>query len=258
MQTQFAVHRTAYVRLAPLGVQDQRSTLDAQRERSSLSSAFPAFGRLQLMQLTVMPIERRDADQARIIRRLASSYSCIGEHPCVYAMRLPYLRHLLVGLFETQLPPQLLRLEALHGLDRSQLSQLPVKPVFANLQGGKAPIPAPLALFRLGLDVFYGEDTHGEELTEPARQPEFPLPAGSGGRRDLLLAVLAVLTWLAARGVTSSTRAAHLRALLLGFLDACAGIGLEIEIGMRCRCHDQRLLFTPRVDAHRDGLVLSR
>ncbi len=234
MQAQFAVHRTAYVRLPPFGVLDERSTLDAQRERSSFSSAFPAFFWLQLLELTVMPSERRDADQARIVRRLASSYGCIREHPCVYAMRLPHLRHLFVGLFETQLPPQFLRLEALHGLDRSQLSQLLVKPVFPDLQWGKAPIPAPLALFRLGLDVFDGEDTHGEELTEPARQPEFPLPPGFGGRRDLLLAVLAVLAWLAARGVASSTRAAHLRALLLGFLDACAGIGLDIEVGMRC------------------------
>ena len=234
MQAQFAIHRPAYVRLAPFGVLDERSTLDAQRECSSFSSAFPAFFWLQLLELTVTPIERRDADQARSVRRLASSYDCIGEYPCVYAMRLPHLRHFVVGLFEAQLLPKLLRLKALHGQDRSQLSQLFVKPVFPDLQWGKAPIPAPLALFGLGLDVFYDEDTHGEELTEPARQPEFPLPPGFGGRWDLLLAVFAVLAWLAARGFASPTRAAHLRALLLGFLDACAGIGLDIEIGMSC------------------------
>ncbi len=232
MQAQFAVHRPAYVRLPPFGVLDEGSTLDAQRERSSFSSAFPAFFWLQLMELTAMPIERRDADQARIVRRLTSSYGCIREHPRVDAMRLPHLRHLFVGLFEAQPLPKLLRLEALHGLDRSQLSQLFVKPLFPDLEWGKAPIPAPLALFRLGLDVFYNEDTHGEDLREPARQPEFPLPPGFGGRWDLLLAVLAVLAWLAARGVASSTRAAHLCALLLGFLDACSGIRLDIEIGM--------------------------
>ena len=227
-------------------------------QRSSFSPAFPAFCWLQLLQLAVMPIERRDADQARIVRRLASSDGCMREHPCVYAMRLPHLRQLFVDLFQAQLLPQLLGLEALHGLDRSQLAQLLVKPLFPNLQRGKAPIPAPLALFRLGLDVLYDEDAHGEELTKPARQPEFPLPAGFGGRRDLLLAMLAVVARLAEGGVACPTRAAHLRALLLGFLDACAGIGLEIEIGMRRRCHDQRLLFTPGVDAHRDGWVFSR
>jgi len=76
-------------------------------------------------------------------------------------------------------------------------------------------------------------DAHGKKLTEPTRQPEFPLPAGLGGRRDLLLAVLAILALLATRGVAYSTRAAHLRTLLLGFLDACARIGLDIEVGMR-------------------------
>jgi hypothetical protein len=258
MQAQFAVHRPAHVRLAPLGVPDQRSTLDAQRERSSFSPAFPAFCWLQLLQLPMMPIERCDADQARIVRCLASSDGCMREHPCVYAMRLPHLRQLSVGLFQAQLLPQLPSLEALHGLDRSQFSQLLVKPVFPDLQWGKAPIPAPLALFRWRLDVLYDEDAHGEELTEPVRQPEFPLPAGFGGRRELLPAVLAILARLAAGGVACPTRAAHLRALPLGFLDACAGIGLEIEIGMCRRCHNQRLLFTPRVGAHRDGLVFSR
>ena len=149
-------------------------------------------------------------------------------------MRLPHLRRLVAGLFEPQLISKLLCLEALHGPNGSQLSQLLVKPEFADLQRRKVPIPAAFSLVRRGLDVFYSEDAHGKELTEPAHQPEFPLPTGFGGRWDLILAVLAVLALLPMRGVASSAREAHLRALLLGFLDSCAGIGLDIEIGMRC------------------------
>src|SRR5215471_9876781 len=142
-------------------------------------------------------------------------------------MRMPHLRHLVAALFEPKLIAKLLRLEALQGLDRSQLSQLLIKPVFADLQRGKVPIPAALSPVRWGLDVLYGKDAHGEEPTEPTHQPEFPLPTSLGGGRDFLLAVLAVLALLATRGVAFSARAAHLRALLLGFLDACASIGLD-------------------------------
>src|SRR5207247_1656641 len=93
-----------------------------------------------------------------------------------------------------------------------------------------------------------------EEPTQQHREPEFPLPAGLGGGRNVRACVSAVLTGLAARRLTSAACPAHAGALLFRFLDACARLGLDVEVGMRCRDNAIPFTFAAGIDANGDGL----
>ncbi len=147
-------------------------------------------------------------------------------------MRFPDLCHLLPRFLEPKLLAQFLGFVALLGLDRSQLAQFLVEPVLTHLQRRKPAIPATLVRFGLGFDVFHHKDAHRQELAQKRRQAQFPVPPCSGGRRQLLLALLAVLTWLATRGVAPSAAATHLGAALFRFLHAVSGLRLDVEIGV--------------------------
>jgi len=206
------------------------------------------------MQLPMMPTERHDAHQALIVRGLSPSYRTVGQHPRVDAVRFPDLCQLLPRLLESQLLAELLCLVALPGLHRSQLSQLLVKPLLADLQGRKTAVPALLALPSLRFDVLHHEDAHGKDLAEKGGQAQFPLPACPGGGRQLLFALFAVLARLAAGGLAIATGAAHAGAGLLGLFDARSG--LDIGVGVAGGGGHDPLAPGTGIDAHRDGLLL--
>src|SRR5258707_13164471 len=218
MQAQFPTHRAAYIGAPLLRVLHQRAALDALRECTAVELPLAAFFRLKAMQLAVMPGQRADTDQPHIVWPWLASHSTVGQHPGVDTVRFPDLCQLLPRFLEPQLLTQFLGFVALFGLDRCQLREFLVEPVLAHLQRRKTTIPTTLVRFGLGGDVFHHQDAHREELAQKRCQAQFPVPAGSGGRRQLLLALLAVLTWLATRGVAPPARAAHPGATLFRFL----------------------------------------
>src|SRR5258707_4322470 len=103
MQAQTPIHRPAHRGLAPSGMLHQRPSLDALGERAPIGLALAPFLWLETMQLTVMPGERRNADQASIIRDRVPSYHAISQTPGIYRMSFPDFGQLLAGLFQAQL-----------------------------------------------------------------------------------------------------------------------------------------------------------
>jgi hypothetical protein len=254
VQAQFPIHRAAHIGFPPLRVLHQRAALDALRERTAVELPLAAFLWLEAMQLAVMPAERADADQPRVIWLLLPSHSTGGKHPGVYTVHFPDLCQLFPRFLEPQLFTQFLGFVALFDLDRSQLAEFLVEPVLAHLQRRKTAIPATLVQFGLGFDVFHHKDAHREELAQKRCQAQFPVPTCSGGRREFLLALLAILTWLATRGVAPSAGAAPLGAALFRFLHAVSGLRLDVGIGVGGSGHAIAFALATRVNPHRNRL----
>ncbi len=93
-------------------------------------------------------------------------------------------------------------------------------------------VPSSFAFLRHGGNVFYHKHLDRKDLTQKRCEPELPLPSGPGRRRQPLLAVLTVLARLAAGRVAIAAVSAHPRRVLLRVLDASAGFGLDIQVGM--------------------------
>ena len=125
---------------------DQRAALDVQRERAAVGFALAILLWLKAMQLAVIPAERAETDQPRRIWLGLSSHGAVGRYPGIDAVRFPDLCQLLPRLLESQLLTQVLGFPSLFGLDRSQLRELLVKPLLADLQRGKTGVPACLAI----------------------------------------------------------------------------------------------------------------
>src|SRR5690349_11278675 len=118
------------------------------------------------------------------------------------------------------------------------------EPELAHFQRRKASVPLPAwAGARARFDILDDEARDREDPTQERSEPEFPLPAGLGGGRNVRACVMAVLTGLAARRLTSAACPAHAGALLFRFLDACTCLSLDAQIGMGCRDHAQPLAF---------------
>src|SRR5258708_26416686 len=164
-------------------------------------------------------------------------------------MGMPHLSQLLARLLKAQLIPQRFGFVALFGLNRSQLAQFHVEPLFAYFKRRKALFPAPFSL-GASLDVFDHEDADREELTEEPRQTQFPLPACPGRRRQFLLALMPILTWLAARGLAPPARSALSSTLFLRFFAALPAFVLVITDAMRCRDLAIPLTLAARVYPH--------
>src|SRR5260370_7663516 len=209
------------------------------------------------MQLPMMPDERSNANQTQIIRSSLPANRARCQHPGINAVRFPYLNQLLARFLQAQLIPQRFGFVALFGLNRSQLAQFRVEPLFAYFQRRKALIPAPFSL-GASLDVFDHEDADREELTEEPRQTQFRLPACPGRRRQFLLALMPILTWLAARGLAPPARSALSSTLFLRFFDALPGFGLDIQVGMRCRENAIPLTLAAGINPHGERLDFPR
>ena len=204
-----------------------------------------------------MPLQRRDAEQAGIVRGCVSSYLGIRQAPGIDAVRAPHLGRFLARFLEAKLLAQFFGLPSLFRLHRGQPPQFDVEPLLAHLQWRKTPIPASLA-FADRLDVFDHEGCDGVERAEPAAQPQFPLPSRSRGRRQLFRVAQAMGMRLPAGRLAPAARPAHLAALLGGTLDPIDGVSLEIEVGMGSRDDTVALFLRARVDAHSYRLHLSR
>src|SRR5258707_1198338 len=140
------------------------------------------------MELSPMKLERANADQPRVVGTGARSNDARGQAPRVNRMRLPNLCGLFARLFEAQVVSHRLRLPSLLDGDRGQFVQSVVKPVLSHFQRGEAAVPLPCFTWPGGRsDVLDDKDPDREELEEKPRQPQFPLPASFGRRRQLLL-----------------------------------------------------------------------
>jgi len=258
VQADPAGERPAHVGAAPRGMADQSPPLDALRERAPVGFALASAFWLQAMQLASMPHQRGDAHQPRVIRRGRASYGRPREYPRVHTMGLPYLGELPACLLEPKLLPKSLGFPSLLNADGSQLLQGVVEPVFAHLQWGERAVPLPSQAFAgARFDVLHDKAADRKERTEPGRQSQFPLPACLCRRGQFLLALVSVLTGLTARGLAIAPGAAHAGALLFGFLYACAGSGLDVEIGMGCRHDAIAFALGTRIKADHNGLPLS-
>ena len=121
-------------------------------------------------QLAVMPDERSHAHQTPIIRdSVFPPHYTIGQHPGINAVRFPDLSQLLARFLQAQL----------------------------------------LALLRCGGNVLNHKHTDREDLAEEPGQSQSPLPACPGRWRQFVLALLAVLTWFAARCLALATSPTH-------------------------------------------------
>src|SRR5260221_1847497 len=216
VQAQSPTLRAPHICLPPCGMLHEHAALDAKGERAAVGRPLAAFPWLEAMQLASMPDQRRDARRPRSSRLRLASYGTVGQHPGIDSVGLPHLCQLLPRFLQTQLVSQGFRLVPLPGLDRSQLREFLVEPRFAHFKWGKASIPAALVGPGAGFDVFHDKDAHREELAQQGRQAQFPLPARSGRRRQLLLALPAVLArlpagWLALAGRRRAWAAARFR-----------------------------------------------
>src|SRR5260370_10930587 len=164
MQADLPIHGPAHIGFAILRMLDQGSTFDPLREGSPIGTTLATLAWLKTMQLTMMPVERSDAHQAPIIRDGASSDGAMGQDPGINTVGFPNLVQLLARLLETQLLAQGFRLIPLHHLERCELADLLIKPVFAHFQRGETSVPTSLALFCSGRDILDHEDTHREKL----------------------------------------------------------------------------------------------
>ena len=197
VQTQLASHRPPNGCLSPFWMLNQRATFDPLRESPAIGLALATLLWLEPMQLPMMPAERSQAHQPPIIRSSLPPNRALCQHPGIDAVRFPYLSQLLARFLQAQLLPQRFGFVALFGLNRSQLAQFHIEPLFAYFQRRKALIPSPFSL-GASLDVFNHEDADREELTEEPSQTKFPLPACPGRWRQCFLALLSILTGLAA------------------------------------------------------------
>src|SRR5260370_11942853 len=257
VQAQLAIHRPPNGCLSPFWMLHQRAAFDPLRACPAIGLALATFLWLETMQLPMMPDERSNANQTQIIRSSLPANRARCQHPGINAVRFPYLNQLLARFLQAQLIPQRFGFVALFGLNRSQLAQFRVEPLFAYFQRRKALIPAPFSL-GASLDVFDHEDADREELTEEPRQTQFPLPACPGRRRQFLLALLPVLTRLPARRFSIAAGAAHAGTSLLCILDAIPGFGLDIQVGMRCREHAIPLTLAAGINPHGERLDFPR
>ncbi|HXZ05989.1 MAG TPA: hypothetical protein VEH81_14240, partial [Ktedonobacteraceae bacterium] len=115
-----------------------------------------------------------------------------------------------------------------------------------------------MALLRWGGNVLNHTHTDREDLAEEADQSQFPLPACSGRWWQFFLALLAVLTWFATRGLAVATSPTHSGRIPFRIFDAIPGLGLNVEIGMRSGNDAIPLPFRAGIYAHRDGLRVPR
>src|SRR5207247_2564837 len=177
-----------------------------------------------------MPHQGHYTHEPHIVRRDAASNSAVSQYPGIDTMRVPDLCEFPAGLLEPKVLTQGVRFPSLLDGHRGYLVQGVVEPHLADFQRGKAPIPLPAwTRARARFDILDDEAGDREEPTQQHREPEFPLPAGLGGGRNVRACVSAVLTGLAARRLTSAACPAHAGALLFRFLDACARLGLDVE-----------------------------
>src|SRR6266487_4197509 len=202
----------------------------------------------------MLPIERCHAHQSQSIWDSAPTDRAISQHPGIDTVGFPHLGQFLACLLKPQLIAQGFGFIPLHDLKGCKFPQLRIKPVLADLQRGEAPIPATFAPFRAGFDILDHEDRDGEDVAQEPYNPQFPLPARSGGRWQCSLALLAVLAWLTTGGVPMAASPAHAGTHFLCVLDSISGLCLDIEIGM-CRCCDTvALALGTRVNTHGDEL----
>src|SRR5262249_1170615 len=122
------MHRPTYIGFAPLRMLDQHAALDPQRARATIRLALASPLWLEAMQLAVMPAERADTDQPRLIWLGLSSHGTIGQHPGIDAVRFPDLCQLLPRFLEPQLLAQGFGFVAPFGLDGSQLREFRIEP----------------------------------------------------------------------------------------------------------------------------------
>src|SRR6266567_2879545 len=235
----------------------QRAALDPLRECPAIGLALATFLWLETMQLPMMPDQRSNANQPPIIRRSIPSNRALRQHPGINAVRFPYLSQLLARFLQAQLIPQRFGFVALFGLNRSQLAQFHVEPLFAYFQRRKALIPSPFSP-GASLDVFDHEDADREELTEEESKTKFQLTACTGRRRQFFLALLSILTRLPTGRFSSAAGAAHPGTNLLCILDAIPGFGLDIQVGMRCREHAIPLTLAAGINPHGERLDFPR
>ena len=184
VQTQLASHRPPNGCLSPFWMLNQRATFDPLRESPAIGLALATFLWLETMQLPMMPDERSNANQPPIIKRSLPSNRTLCQHPGINAVRFPDLSQLLARFLQAQLIPQRFGFVALFALNRSQLAQFRVEPLFAYFQWRKALIPSPFSL-GASLDVFNHEDADREELTEEPSQTKFPRPSCPGFGLDI-------------------------------------------------------------------------
>src|SRR5260370_8268998 len=257
VQAHLAIHRPPNGCLSPFWMLHQRAAFDPLRACPAIGLTLATFLWLETMQLPMMPDERSNANQPPIIRSSLAANRARCQHPGINAVRFPYLNQLLARFLQAQLIPQRFGVVALFGLNRSQLAQFRVERLLAYFQRRKALIPAPFSL-GASLDVFDHEDADREELAEEPRQPQFPLPACPGRRREFLLALMPIVTWLAARGLAPPARSALSSALFLRFFDTIPGFGLDIQVGMRCRENAIPLTLAAGINPHGERLDFPR
>src|SRR6266851_2386561 len=256
MQAQFPLHTSPHIGQPIAGVLDQGPAFDPQAQCAPIGLAGAALVRLQPMQLAAMPLQRRETQQAHVIRLALSTNLRLGQDPGVDTVRVPCLSQFLAAFLETKRLAQLLRLPSLFGLDRGKLCEFRVKPVLAHFEWRKTLIPPLLPTCRR-FNILDDIDRHRKKRTEPAGQPQFPLPPGFCRWWQLLGVAQAMGTGLAARRLAIPPSPAHPAALRDGILDPMWGIGLHIEIGMGSRNHTVALFFTPRINPNCDRLQVA-
>src|SRR5260370_38605799 len=101
-------------------------------------------------------MQRRDAEQAGIVRGCASSYLGIRQAPGIDAVRAPHLGRFLARFLEAKLLAQFLGLPSLFRLHRGQPPQFGIEPLIAPPPARNPPTPASLA-FADPLAAFHRE-----------------------------------------------------------------------------------------------------
>src|SRR5215472_16154858 len=112
----------------------QRAAFDALRERPAVGLAPAPFLWLETVQLPAMPDQRSNAEQPAIVREITPSNRASCKYPRVNAVCIPGLCQFLPRILEPQPFSEFLRFVTLPGLNSSQLAQLLVKPLLADLQ----------------------------------------------------------------------------------------------------------------------------
>lgn len=145
-----------------------------------------------------------------------------------------------------------------HRLHVRNLRQFLIKPVLANLERAKCHIPAALACFRAGGDVFYHVCADRIIARQLSTDPQFPAPPGAGGWRDTLVPLQAIRPTFPIGRLAGAPSPAHRPAGFDMRLNPCDRIRLDIQKGVLFRLHGIGFLLAARIDSNRNRLRLTR
>src|SRR6266852_1128112 len=239
------------------GVPDYRPSLQAKGTRASIRLTYPAFGRLQAVQLPSMEGSRHHVPQVSTAWFCCSTDGCC-QHPGIYRMGVERLLALAFRLLETVLFPHLFGLPTFPQVhDQTHLTQEPVEMLFTHLDRAEGRIPlASLSFPSHRLHILHHGIGEWHDLLEMGDDPRPGFPAAPCRGWYPVLAVDPIVKAFRASPFASSTCTAHGAACLDGLFDMRGSFDHQVGRGGFGPDHAEAFKLAPWINANDKRLIV--